>query len=200
MRELTGADEETLTSPTLAKSTAKYLSAMVLAGTESIGGRKPGKAEIDSLLIGDREMLLLAIRKATYGPELEVTTRCPHCDDVDEEFVYDLEQVPVKAADDLEAAQYGFQMDLPSGKTAYVSMPTVATQDAILEAGAGKSTGELNTLMLAHTVKRISDEPVLGAGVGQGAHDPRPQRRPGRARAPHGGPSDRRGQAHLPCV
>lgn len=164
VRELTGADEEALTSPTLAKSTGKYLAALVERGTESIGGAKPSRDDLGSLLIGDRELLLLAIRKATYGEKLELLTRCPHCEAVDDDFTYDLNQVQVKDVDNMDEALYGFDLVLPSGKTAHVNLPTASVQDALLE-NENKSTGEVNTLMLARTVQLLDGVPVHGPGA-----------------------------------
>lgn len=165
VRELTGADEEALTSPSLAKSVGKYLHAAVVRGTESIGGRKPTEQELAGLLVGDRELLLLAIRKATYGDELPLITTCPHCDTVDENYVFDLNDVPVKGVDNEAEAMFGFDLELSDGRTARVTLMTAAGQDSLLDASANKSRGEVNSLMLGHLVQQIDGMPVMGAGA-----------------------------------
>lgn len=160
VRELTGVDEEALTSPAFVRSVAKYMAAMAERGTETIGGRKPTKDELGALLVGDRELLLLGIRKATYGHELELTTICPFCEDRDEEFVYDLDDIPIIPLENPLEAVYGYQVELPSGRTAHVGMSTAADQDAILEA-SGKNEGELNTLMLSRCVQKIDGNLIV---------------------------------------
>lgn len=163
VRELNGNDEEALSAPALVRSVPKYLNAIAVRGTETVGGQKADDSLIGGLLIGDREMLLLGIRRATYGDDLELITRCPHCETVDEDFSYPLSSVPVRRLENIEDAIYGFTLELPSGKTAHVNLPRAADQDALLLA-TDKNTGELNTLMLSRCVQRIDDMPLMGAG------------------------------------
>ena len=161
VRELTGADEEALASPAVARSVAKFVQAIVGRGTKTLGGVAPTPAAFDSLLIGDREILLLAIRKATYGSELELETRCPHCDARDEDYVFDLNDVDVRPLERLEDAIYGFDVELPSGRSARVSLPCAVDQDALLQAEK-KNTAELDTLMLSRCVTKLDGELVMG--------------------------------------
>lgn len=161
VRELTGVDEELLSSPTVARSTAKFIQAVTGRGTESIGGEKPKGTDYDTLLIGDRELLLIAIRKVTYGAEVELQTVCPHCADKDEDFVFDLNDVEVRPMERLEDALYGFTVELPSGKTAKLSLPRCADQDALLTS-TGKNLAELDTLMLSRIVQQLNGELVIG--------------------------------------
>ena len=161
VRELTGADEEVISSPTVARSTAKFLQAVTGRGTVSIGEGKPKGAEFDGLLIGDRDLLLIAIRKVTYGPEVELQTVCPYCGDEDKEFVYDLNDVEVRPLARVEDALYGFTLELPSGRTAKVSLPRAADQDALLTS-TGKNLAELDTLMLSRIVFQLDGDIVIG--------------------------------------
>lgn len=160
VRELTGADEEALTAPALSRSVGKYLSTLTLRGTESIGGQKTTKDMIDSLLVGDRELLVLGIRKATFGSDLELRTTCPHCRDVDEDYVFDLNSIRVEPLESLEDAVYGVDVELPSGHTAVMGLSRAADQDAVL-AAENMSDGELNTLMLSRVVQKIDGEVLI---------------------------------------
>ena len=164
VRELTGADEEALASPSLSRSMSKYLQTLVARGTESIGGQKVTKDMLDGLLIGDRELLLLGIRKATFGNEIELRTTCPHCRDVDEDFVYDLNDVEIVELDSLEDAIVGIEVTVPSGKVIEMGLSRAGDQDALLEA-EGKNDGELNTMMLARVVHKIDGEMPLSAAA-----------------------------------
>lgn len=164
VRELTGADEEALTSPTLARNPAKYLAMLAVRGTESIGRHKATDDVVANLLVGDRELLLLGIRKATYGDELELITRCPHCDTEDKDFTYDLRSIETKPLENLEEAIYGFDVETPSGITAHVNLARAADLDAVMNA-TDKNLGELNTLMLSRCVTQLNGLPVMGPGA-----------------------------------
>lgn len=163
VRELNGSDEEALSAPALVRSVPKYLNAIAVRGTETVGGQKASDNLIGGLLIGDREVLLLGIRRATYGDDLELITQCPNCKTVDEDFVYPLSSVPVRRLENEEDALYGFTLELPSGKKAHVNLPRAADQDALLLA-TDKNPGELNTMMLARCVQRLDEMPVMGEG------------------------------------
>lgn len=164
VRELTGADEEALAAPAVSRSAAKFLQAVVGRGTVSIGGEKPSPAQFDGLLIGDRELLFLTIRKATYGTDLELVTQCPHCDARDNDFVYSLTDVEVRPLQQPEDAVFGFEVELSGGRTATVLLPKAVDQDALLQA-VNKNEAELNTLMLVRCVQKIDGQLVLGGGT-----------------------------------
>lgn len=164
VRELTGADEEALTSPSLARNPAKYLSLLAVRGTESIGEHKATADLVGGLLVGDRELLLIGIRKATYGSELELITNCPHCEDRDEDYTFDLDLIDVQPLENLQEAVYGFDVETPSGRTVHVNLARAADQDAVMGA-SDKGLGELNTLMLSRCVTQIDGLPAMGPGA-----------------------------------
>jgi len=51
--------------------------------------------DISSLLIGDKNALLVAARRTGYGPEYETTVTCPSCENSDS-FSFDISEPPVK--------------------------------------------------------------------------------------------------------
>lgn len=161
VRELNGADEEALSVPSLTKNASKYLGALVQRGTVSIGGEAVTKDQLGGLLIGDRELLLFGIRKATYGHEVELITRCPNCRARDEDYKLDLNEVPRRELENIEDGIFGIDITLPSGKKANISLPRSADQDAILQA-EGKNDGELNTLMLTRCLKTLGGQQAIG--------------------------------------
>lgn len=161
VRELNGADEEVIASPTVARSMVKFIQAVVGRGTVSIGGEKPTGAQFDGLLIGDRELLMMEIRKATYGPSIQLITVCPQCGDRDDDYAFDLNSVEIRQPQRPEDVLYGFSVDLPSGKVANVTLPRAADQDALLAADK-KNEGELNTMMLYRCVSKVDGQQVFG--------------------------------------
>jgi hypothetical protein len=80
VRELNGADEEALTQLAKKKDLGytEYMTGILERAVVSIGSL-PAKGVIDKLILPDRDVLFLAIVKATYGMEREVRARCPEC-------------------------------------------------------------------------------------------------------------------------
>ena len=81
--ELTGEDEEALAAMDDDDDVlyAQYMAALLKRSVVSIGDTlvKDNPSVIDSLIIGDRDILFLATVKATYGLHREYQINCPHC-------------------------------------------------------------------------------------------------------------------------
>jgi hypothetical protein len=87
--EMTGEDEEALdrlSSKAAELSYADYTSALLLRAVTSIGTLKVSDDPtiLDSLIIGDRDLLFLGVIKATYGNVRNFSVVCPHCDEKNE--------------------------------------------------------------------------------------------------------------------
>ena len=153
VRELTGADEEA--SAKIADP-GKALLAILERATVSIGGKPATKDILNNLLAGDREMLLLAIRKVTFGSEVTVEANC--CDGT-ENLVIDLNKdVPMKSLDD-RISDRMFYMDIKPGKIK-VFLPTGETQAKIINS-SDKNSAELDTLLLTTCVMELNDVPIM---------------------------------------
>ena len=155
VRELTGFDEEALSK---AVSPAKVMNTLLQRGVVKVGDEKPTQDTFNALLAGDRDMLLLAIRKATYGTDLEYTLICPNCgEEVD--VTIDLNKdVEIKRVEDKEDRY--FDVTLRNG-VAKVRLPDGTAQRALLQT-EGKTYAELNTILLRHCISEINDFPVTG--------------------------------------
>ena len=157
VRELTGVDEEAISK---IPDTAKSLLAILERATVKIGEEKASKDLIDSLLAGDREMLLLAIRKATFGNEVKLGPGlCPHCEE-EQIFTLDLSKdVKIKRLEgDTE-----FIVDCKAGKV-LVTLPKGSTQKAIVES-TNRTSAELDTIMLKNCVLSINGQDVINPDV-----------------------------------
>lgn len=83
VRELTGEDEEMLAALDADGDLlyAQYMATLLKRSVVSVGNNvvstKP--AIIDSLILGDRDLLFLATVRATYGLYREYEIACPHC-------------------------------------------------------------------------------------------------------------------------
>jgi hypothetical protein len=157
VRELNGADEEAIAK---LSDPGKALLAILERATVSIGEQPATKQLLGVLLAGDREALLLAIRKATFGSEVEVSTVCDKCPEL-QTFKIDLDKdVEVKKLDD-PLRDRKFTVELKAG-LAKVNLPTGDVQTQIINA-TDKNSAELDTMLLAACVTEIGDQPVLSS-------------------------------------
>ena len=155
VRELTGFDEEALAK---AATPAKVMHLLLQRGVVKVGDIKPDQSTFNTLLAGDRDTLLLAIRKATYGVDLDFTVICPDCGET-VDLKIDLDKdVEMKTL--AEASDRYFEVTLRKG-TAMVRLPQGDAQRALLQS-EDKTYAELNTLLLRWCVDSINDFPVVG--------------------------------------
>ena len=124
---------------------------------ETIGGKPADKETLDALLAGDREMLLLAIRKLTFGEETHVCPGlCPSCSE-EQSFVINLtDDVEVRQ---LEDADRHFTLKCKVGDVE-VSLPTGSVQKSLVNA-TNKNSAELDTIILTGCVTSINGFPVM---------------------------------------
>jgi hypothetical protein len=149
VRELTGADEEALTKARQA-GIGKYISTLLSAGTVSVGTEAASPLLLSNLLLGDRDMLLMEIRRATYGDEIVWDQyTCPWCG---EEFRLSitLDEIPVRRLDN--PADRIFEVELRKGRKAHVRLPVGSDQEAILAVADRLSEPEQNTLLLSRVL------------------------------------------------
>lgn len=165
VQELTGAHEEALAKARASGNPARTMTALLDSGVVSIGDEPASRAVMSRLLVGDRDALVLGIRVATYGDEIELPTiTCPHCgEELDVKLT--TEDIPVVKLDD-PAADVRFTVDLRKGRKAHVRLAVGADQEALLE-NPKLSVAEMNTLLLSRVVLAIEDSngdqlPVAG--------------------------------------
>lgn len=156
IRELTGEDEELIAK---SGSIGKALEVILKRGVVSIGDRTPTDAELGSLVSGDRDSLLLAIRRITFGGDIDVALTCTACGHRDQ-YVIDLgSDVPV--VDDKNPMTW----DIPTKKgLVTVTMPTGTTQKKVIE-NNDKTAAELSTIFLGGCIIAVDREPVVGPRV-----------------------------------
>lgn len=86
LREMTGADEEYVNRSDIKSNGAKVSTALLARcvtsiGTltrKSVGGPKEWEDIIKHLYVGDRDVMLLELRRLSIGGEIEVTHTCPN--------------------------------------------------------------------------------------------------------------------------
>lgn len=160
VRELNGEDEEAISKT--AESPARYFDTILSRGVETIGDSlKVTKDVLNRLLAGDRDALLLGIRCVTFGEVVDYFAFCPHCRTEQSVSVNLRTDIPVDKLEDPVSGR-SFEVDLPSGKKAQVSLPD-GSASAAMANSTDKTESALKTVLLQHTVKEIDGFPVVNA-------------------------------------
>jgi hypothetical protein len=132
LRPLTGAEEEWLASHPDAPSAVAvtHLLSHCLLG---LGERTPDRDLVRRLLVGDRDFLMLQLRRLTLGDQLQAVVSCPACTapmDVD----FRLGDVPVQPRPQRRASYTIEVSDGPQPRTIHFRLPTGADQEEVLDA------------------------------------------------------------------
>jgi DNA-directed RNA polymerase subunit M/transcription elongation factor TFIIS len=156
VRELTGRDEEALAR---IKDVGRTLVAMVQRGVLRLGSDVATEERLDSLIGGDWDTLLVAIRASTFGRTVDLNPTCRSCGVKYEVTVDLLKDLSIRTAnpEDLE-----WTVTTPR-HTYEVSLYTGATQRRIFESmSEDRTVATINTDVLYDSVSRIDGMPVLG--------------------------------------
>lgn len=159
VRELTGSDEEAVAK---AGSTGKALNVLLARGLVKIGPNEATSSDLDGLLSGDRDAILLGIRRVTFGQTTDLMVRCSYCSDEHVTTLDLVEDIPVSTLKDPELDRQ-WEMKTKLG-TAVISLPNGTTQKRLME-NYDKTAAELNTLLLAGCIVQLDGSPSLGAST-----------------------------------
>jgi hypothetical protein len=155
VQELTGEHEELIAKSRRSPNIARFVSTILECGISTIGGEPAQKADIKKLLLGDREQLLMEIRRVTYGDELEFAgLNCPQCGEL-LDVTITLDDIPISRLESSE--DRAFEVKLRKGGKAIVRLPNGEDQEAVLE-NAEATDAERNTVMLERCVSSLVDK------------------------------------------
>lgn len=158
VRELNGVDEEAIAKT---GTPGKALMAMLQRGLVSIGGEPATKEDLDKMLSGDRDAVLVGIRRVTFGDEIEFEFPCDNCKTNLQVTVNLGTDVPYKVLEDPQEDRTFVYKSERNGDIK-VSLPTGLVQRKLLE-NIDKSRPELNTILLSGCVDSIDGVGSLGA-------------------------------------
>lgn len=159
VRELNGEDEEALSRGGASSTPIKYMNTLLSRAVVSIDGRQPDPLALQALLAGDRTALLMGIRRATYGDDIDMALECSKCQGKFEATVNLVEDVKTRSLDN--PMQRESEVLLRSGK--YASVRYINGADQEYAYGDGTLTlAEQNTRLLSRVVTKIDGKPVLG--------------------------------------
>lgn len=157
VRELNGMDEEMIAK---ASTTGKALGILLQRGLTRLGSREVTRDDFDLLLSGDRDAILLGIRKVTFGESVDYKIRCGACGEEQVASVDLSKDIPVKELED-PIADRTWNVETAKG-IAVISLPTGVTQRKLLE-NADKTSAEINTLLLSGCIVSVNGIPSMGA-------------------------------------
>lgn len=155
IRELTGADEEFFAK---GRTDAAKMNKLVERGTEDIDGVKVDARVVLAMPIGNRDALMLGIRRATYGDDLDLDLVC-RCGAEN--------PITINLAEEIEVRKDGQHAVVPfrRGGSAKVRWPNPGDEKALLDASEKNRTitgPELNTILLGRVLVELNGEPAFG--------------------------------------
>lgn len=168
IRDITGLDEENISKPEVRGNVGKVITTLISSVVVRIGDLTPQSVKSRSkwekifreLPMGDRDKIMLEIRKHSNGDEIELDMKCPSCKQKIKHIVEidnDIESRP------LEVDAFAIPFELPKGirnkegevcKKGTIRLPDGVDQEQ-LDAVARKNAGQANTTLLARTIVDI---------------------------------------------
>jgi hypothetical protein len=158
VRELTGEHEEALSRASQSLNPFHFIDTLLRCGVKQIGDLPEAHTEslLRDLLIGDREFLILEIRRATYGDEIEVEKwTCPQCEG-ETTLKITLDEIPVREMDNPETDQV-FDVKLRKGRKAHVRLGNGHDQTAMFE-NTKHTQAERDSILLSKTIQHVTNE------------------------------------------
>lgn len=157
VKELTGEDEEALAKASQSSNPFHFIDRLLKCGVVQLGDFTPALTEkaLGSLLIGDREALILGIRASTYGNDITLAGWvCPYCTSKSD-LTMEIEDIPVVDMND-PMSEINFEVPLRKGGHAQVHLATGEDQLAIFEKD-GLTQVERETVLLSRCVEILTD-------------------------------------------
>ena len=161
VRELNGVDEEVLAK---VRKPEETFDTMLVRGVVRIGELDLSKMDGESrgwlgkLLIGERELLFLAIAKATYGDERKYEVTCRNCGleltlklNISEDF---------KAKEVPDIRDRTFTYTTSKGDRLNYRLATGDDQAEVMRKD-GASVAEMNTILLSSCITEVNDGVVI---------------------------------------
>lgn len=151
VRELNGDDEERIARAKMKQDVSAFIRAILECGVDRLGDSRPTREDLDSLLVGDQQFLLVEIARATYGDEVEYNQfGCPHCGKTFDFSLSISDDIPVKRLD--RSTDATFDIRLRKDRVATVTLPTGEVAALMAETD---TAAEANTVLITNCVEEI---------------------------------------------
>lgn len=159
VRELNGEDEERLARALRHPNDYHFMDVLLRCGVERLADLGPDDSQeaLGDLLAGDRDEIILGIRAATYGDEVEVFDWiCPECGEKTDRLAFSLKDDVKRVKLKDPAGESVFEVSLRRGARAKLRLATGSVQLAVYEAD-GLSAPQRNDVMLSKCVETYTD-------------------------------------------
>lgn len=161
VRELNGEDEEFFAK---GRDDGAKMTRLVARGTLNVDGVEVDEALIRSMPIGNRDTLMLAIRRATYGDELDLDLICNQCN-AENKITVDLAtEVEIKSAEPTGTVKFR------RGGSATLRWPNPDDEDFIrraAEKNRNMTMAEMNSMLIGRVLLTVNDEESVGEKTAQ---------------------------------
>ncbi len=153
-RELAGPEEDILASKMSVSAKMSNVMANCTMGIGSMTEPHQIRKQIQSMLVTDRWMYLIALRTLSLGHEYRFGATCPSCSKVDQ-VIYDLRQIKVVNAPKADGLYK--EVKLPTGRTC-----RIRAADADIEATIERLSKDDNapTVALFARISEIGSQPA----------------------------------------
>jgi hypothetical protein len=154
VRELNGRDEEAISRTSSLSATIQMV---IQRGTVRIGDKPVTEKELDYILAGDRDWILLNIYTATFGPDVEFTPFCFSCQKSVSSTRSLHDVVPVINLTESDPRVFDVKYSKGAAKVSY---PNGKAQREML-AAAEKTGAELSTILLKNCIVELNGLPIM---------------------------------------
>jgi hypothetical protein len=158
LREMTGEEEDILISNSVKghEKIDKVLSNCVTQ-LGDISDRKSIELQVRRMTVGDRVVLLMAVRSLSLGSEYSFSSQCDNCGAKNDHEV-DLLELDVKEAPDPKLREQ--TLTLPSGRKATLAVMTGEGEARIAKATRGKKRGDVLSLNIMARLVELDGAPA----------------------------------------
>lgn len=157
IREMNGFDEEAMAHAMKSTKPMAFLDEALRRCVVQIGEHEVNERMLDNLLVGDRNWLIIGIRRATYGDEWETGFTCPKCKS-DSDVIFDLaSDFDMKTVD---SPIIEFELS-KSGSKVKARFPNGEDQKAMMGSSQGTTIPEVNSILLSRCLLEVDGEEVI---------------------------------------
>jgi len=157
VQELTGVHEEALARATQSQNPFHFVNTLLDCGTVQFGDENKSRTKelLKQALVGDRDAIILGIRRATYGDVIDLKEwECPECGNKSDLSI-PITSIPVTYLEKPQEETV-FEVSLRKGKSARVRLVNGADQTAIFE-DPKLNPKQMDSIMLSRCVLAIRD-------------------------------------------
>lgn len=168
IREMVGIDEEDIQKPDIRANVGRIITTVLRNCVVRIGSLEKSSMKLAQwekimrdLFIADRDLLMMEIRKFSYGDELEMPVRCPYCKN-EATHILEWDEIEIeKPKTNPDEVSFELKKGVLDGegnrvKEGTLRLPKGEDQE-LLDNIARKNMGQANTSLITRCVTSLGD-------------------------------------------